>query len=201
MPKRYARKNNKRKSMLTKRIKAISRSQALKVAESKYSCSLIAQSVSTTHYINGSFMTIPAGTTVGTRLGSSIRGCYLRFNFKLANGDDSNIVRIMLIESNRNAVWNTLLPSAHGCITPALRSQVKKIHRDFAVALNSGGVGGTVQKTFKMHVNLRGKLIEYEDATLQAPTKSGFYLVFVSDSGAINHPSVDVDVQFCYKDA
>lgn len=180
-------------------VRSIAKKAAMRMGETKYFDSTTTTDISTTSEVKGSFMSVPQGDTNVTRDGNSVRGMYVKMNIAVTNGDASNLVRFLVIESDRTSSWSGDLPDVHAYPSPALMEESIKILDDFTVNLTAPYSGGTAQAVIDKHYNLKARKIDYADTATVAPVR-GLYLAMVSDSLAVVHPQVIVNYRFAYKD-
>lgn len=182
---------------LNKRVKSIIAS----TQETKYKDTFFASNSISTTPTNTQLYTLTSGSDEDQRTGFKIRatGVYGRFMF--TNGDDTNVVRIILYQTKGNA--STLTSTG---IYNALDPEQYTIFYDKHVKLQAPFTGGTqnkevvLRKSFKNKFNsFQGKLITY-DTVSSTSSMRPIYMLVVSDSVAISHPTILGNLRAFYKD-
>lgn len=173
------------------------------------------------------FLQCTQGTSDGTisgsasRVGNSVtlmRQQY-RFNFVGTNpsgvGNDRwNQIRVIIAEAtdgNQPLVLSDILQdhnyATHGGLVFASSYTTKtgtnrnyKIHMDKSFELNATAKGSTKIISYVAKWGKTGKVIDF-DGTGAVPTNHNMSIMFISDSGTIQHPFVSYSVRSTYKDA
>lgn len=161
------------------------------------------------------------GVPSASRIGNSVtlmRQQY-RFNFIGTNpagvGNDRwNQIRVIIAEATdgnqplvlsdilENSVYATHggLVFASGYTTKTATNRNYKIHMDRTFELNATAKGSTKVLKFNATWGKTGKVVDF-DGNASTPTNHSMSILFISDSGTIQHPFVSYSVRSTYKDA
>ncbi|AXH77907.1 MAG: putative capsid protein [Circoviridae sp.] len=221
-PKRYKKKDAKQ----DKRIKALE-NMVLKTMENKQiNYKNVNLAISSSGVPDSQFLQVGVGAEDGdvqgdpARIGNSVTlyKQQYRFNFVGLNPDDLtgdrwNQIRVIIAEAldgNQSILLadvlqypsyftNNNLVFTSPYTTKTTTNRRYKIHMDKTFELNATAKGAT--KVIKHDVTWKnGKVIEF-DALSSIPTNHNMSIMFISDSGAVQHPTVSYAVRSTFKDA
>ena len=209
------------------RIKKLE-SLVLKTIENKQvNYHLVGQSISTSGYAAGSFLSTSVGAEDGNvlgdpaRIGNTITLMNQRFNmnFQASATDTYNQIRVLLVESldgNEPIAMTDVLQygsySLYGDLVFASPYTTKtntnrryKVHMDKCFSLSALATrGGQSAKVIKHNIKYKGgKLVEYPQggSTASNPTNHRITLLVVSSSVSADHPSLSYSSRSTFKDA
>lgn len=188
---KYQRKKKKQniKSIVTKMIRKAAETKRL---TTEYSTT----SISTTMTDAGLFDTITEGTGDNERVGSTvyITGIYARWFVHI--GDANQLVRIVCYLPRR--IDTTLSSQSQDTPISYIDQTNFKVLYDKQISLNQYGPG-TRMGTMKIKFPGKGLPVRYDDDT-GAIQNNRIRFAFVSDSGAVTHPTLDTTVITYFKD-
>lgn len=229
MPKNGNGKSKKAKdSKQDQRIKNLEKMLYKTMENKQVNYSNVNLNITSSSVVDNSFLLVKVGPDDGAvtgdtaRIGNSItltRQQY-RFNFvgtnpSIVGNDRWNQIRCIIAEpldGNQPLVLSDILEfsnySIYGSLVFTSQYTTKtntnrryKIHMDKSFELNSTAKGST--KVVKHDVRWKGgKLVEFSGpGTSDQPTNHNMTILFISDSGSLQHPQCSYAVRSTYKDA
>lgn len=137
---------------------------------------------------------IVGGTGSNNRVGHEIRatGWFSELYFIVA--DTTNMVRVVIYVPASPTVT---LASLSLSVTSIIDPDKFRVLYDRLVPLSS--VGANYIKKLRIKLNLRNLPIRYDGST-GAPTRNQILMTYVSDSGAVSHPSIKGRTLLYYND-
>lgn len=223
--KRYSRQNTASKALkMAKQVKRLV-NKTIENKQVNYNNTNLA--ITSSGVNDNQFLQCTQGTSDGTisgsasRVGNSVtlmRQQY-RFNFVGTNpavvGNDRwNQIRVIIAEAtdgNQPLLLSDILQDSsyatHGGLVFASSYTTKtgtnrnyKIHMDKVFELNSTAKGSTKVISYLAKWGKTGKVVDF-NGTSAVPTNHNMSIMFISDSGSIQHPFVSYSVRSTYKDA
>ncbi len=178
-------------------LKRIARDEAYKVVnqqtENKRQLLSGALSASTTIAFS-SQTNISQGTADTSRDGDEIIVKNMRYRFTIAAADTTNVVRLILFwwDQATTPVLADLFSDAAGDVNSVLDNPNgnARVIMDKTVALSTTGSNNVVFHRFDKFYK-RGIKVEYGSSTATDLRRNELVLAYVSDSGAVTHPTVD----------
>ncbi|AXH73160.1 MAG: hypothetical protein [Circoviridae sp.] len=228
MPKKFRRGKTRVDKTQNKRLKTLENMVYKTMENKQINYKNVNLAISSSGVIDNQFLQVQVGPNDGAiqgdpaRIGNSItlyRQQY-RFNFVGLNPDDLtgdrwNQVRCIIAEpldgnqalllsdvleyssyfTNNNLVFTSPYT------TKTATNRRYKIHMDKTFELNATARGAT--RVIKHDVRWKkGKVVEFDGpGSEQVPTNHNMSIMFISDSGAVQHPSCSYAVRSTYKDA
>lgn len=145
------------------------------------------------------------GAGDGQYIGTVLRPTYLMIRFQLGAADPTNMLRIIVLQDLAGGVPTVpnVLQSTANVRAPlsALETRYDNTYRILADRTFSLDTTTTVQRVGKIKIGMRQlRPIHFSDAT-GTIEKAGIYVLAVSDSGVVAHPSLQAYWRLHYKDA
>lgn len=191
-------------SKLAKKIKDISRRQAIKSAESQFSQQTVTDTAIDTTWteLPGSdlLFKLVQGTAFGQRDGNEVlmSGVKLELTLDNENSDGYNTFRIIGVLTQENYITDTAAHPAgvHGNMPSGFAGKYKVFYdRKFMLS----GTGGQTAKFVNHWIPLRRKL-NWVGAGTSSPNGVYPQFMIVSDSSALAHPDVVGTISVHYRD-
>jgi hypothetical protein len=148
---------------------------------------------------------ITQGTTATNRLGETVRSVRISYNLQFVGADATNFVRFLLVVDHQcngatfaaaDLLANQPDPFAFRFMDNIARFSVL-CDRDIDLTL-------TGPDAVHIRGNVKTKAISFYTGaanTIANIKTNGIFAVFISDSGAVSHPTVSGDIRYFYKDA
>ncbi len=140
------------------------------------------------------------GTTSSNFIGNEVRMQKLVFRAFLQQADSSNIVRFLVVntrglQSEANAS-DMFLPAATPLVAQLNNAYVKKVYMDRTYVLNNSG--GDHLLYLNRTINLKNRTLHLQGV---GDSAEQYWIVVVSDSSVITHPSILMRWETYFKDA
>lgn len=155
-------------------------------------------SPSTTWVYESNLMDITEGDSSTARDGLKIQGLRLKGRVSIVNGDSTNRIRLIVFRNDRNQSPTGLPGNVNGFFDDTFYQKNKLVY-DRTFVLNSTYGGASMQKQIKFSISTK-HLVEYGGAPAAYPTKGGYWIAAISDSGAAPNPAVNITTAFYYKE-
>jgi len=204
-------KKPKSKSKSNKLAKTSLRKEIIKVinsnAEKKFSDYQLSTDMTTTPFITKLNPITQGDADVGQRNVYSIRSANLQYKISVKSSDQTQYIRITIFRWRENDSVN--VPTAaqlYNVFTAdprsffnmdSLRGHMFDILKDFHID-GQGEAVNDRQKLFKGTIKLKNKTMNYAGGGTNGTNQ--LYICYWSDSGAINHPTLDFLSRFVYVD-
>lgn len=182
--------------MTTKKVAKIARGVVIKQAERKY---FITESVNAYTGINFSgsitnFGLVPQGDTDQTRDGDALTLLSLQLKVSWTVGDAFNLVRTVVFQWMDNSVPGiTSVLNSTGEIGTPLVSYVHDSRKSFRILLDRtyelDTAGKSTKVLSKVFTKFPCKQLMFSGASTTA-VYGGLYMILISDSGVVTHPSI-----------
>lgn len=169
----------------------------------------LSQSASLVHVIT-SVTDISLGQTDNTRIGNHVHMKNLNGRVTILNADATNVIRVIIFKWKENDTFN--VPTAAQVLAngpsggPDVYSTYNRdspgnytIIKDFFFVGNGNSAASNLIQKKEFKVKLSGKTQFYSDVGTSGTNK--YYIMYQSDSAAVNHPTVSYNLEFDYTDS
>lgn len=209
MPGGKRRNRKKAKGKVPKSVKNYVKKQIHKMSETKYIDQLYSALVDSTGILADMFQPTQ-GTGDSQRIGDKVTIRGSRISIKLTCGDATNFVRIILFQWYPST--NLSVPTVgtilfdtttadRAITTPYVHDYENQFHvfYDKVFTMSSVGDSYVISRVFKPNYKYVKKTCEFVGAGINASNK--LYMLAISDSGAVVHPSVFAYWRHYYDDS
>lgn len=207
--KRKTRKPMRKNRVTKKEVRKIAAKVVLSKSESNYTDTVYDASPSYLGLITN-LSTIAQGTTDQTRIGDSVLVTSLNLGGYITNQDSYNMVRIIIFKWKGNSssppnVTDIIQQAYVGDVKAPFAPLAHDTRKNFTVKWDKTFLCATgadnERQFFKKLVTFKGGLkLQYLQGSSSATSKNGLYMLRISDSSAISHPTCNVLCRVNFKD-